>query len=95
MRINASDVREGDYINGLGTVKGVRRFYEDRSVQGRTRSSAEEDYLRAISKELDSCYSKSLGHLTLEATLGERSYLPNDSVDVVRLTGLKIKSEAA
>jgi hypothetical protein len=95
MRINAADVREGDYIQGLGTVENVRRFHEERSVHGRTRSSADEDYTRMISQELDSCYSQSPGHVSVEATLGSRSYLPNDSVDVVRITGLKSKSEAA
>lgn len=95
MRINAADVREGDYIHGIGTVTRVRRFQEERSVQGRTSSRADEDYMRMISHELESCYKQSVGSVRLEATLGSRSCLCNDPVEVVRIGKARSKSEAA
>lgn len=95
MRINASDVRVGDYINGLGTVREIRRFQEERSVRGSTSSRADDDYMRTISQELEVCYKQSVGKVQFEATLGSRSCLCNDPVEVVRIGNAKAKSEAA
>jgi hypothetical protein len=95
MNIQANQVRVGDYVHGIGTVKSIRTFCEERSVHGRTRTHEESGYISSVMNEVDACYSSVPGHVVIEATLGSRSFLASDPVDVMRISARKVKSEAA
>lgn len=95
MNIPACQVVVGDFLPGFGVVKSVRVFQGAKSVLGKTTTPEKEDYASQISSELGACYSNDESRIVLEMTMGSRSCLRTDSVEVIRFTSMKIKSEAA
>lgn len=95
MKIPATDVRVGDYIQGLGTVENVRFFLSEESVTGSVRNEDSESYARQISQELEACYKPKVSKITFETEQGARTYYPEDSVEVMRISARSDKSEAA
>ena len=94
MDILVSQVRKGDYVDGLGTVTDVSRFYRESAVKtkisplNRKRIPVEDKvvYARIVAEQQEQAYESLLDNVVLYSAGGVRkTYSPEKTVKVYRV----------
>lgn len=84
MKIQASEVRFGDYIHGVGLVESVQGFGSDKAEDFKSETKEGSPYIRMIMGEVETCYSREADRVTIYHSAGMKSYYSTDILDVTR-----------
>lgn len=95
MKISVTQVQEGDYVDGLGTVGGIFKFYREEaatrksgSALNRKKASVEDRriYARIVAEQEEQSYNKVLDSIVIYFIGGsKKSFSPDKELNVYKI----------